>query len=277
MNFPLVDAFYLSILRSANTSSYLPLHNHRHLFQSTLHTKHVPISARPSLSSRPGDESGRPDHFGWPDEGDDTAGCGEFFLFVFMSMRVQGKLAFTGFGLVGCMHTRCSLSSIQVTLSLLLPLTCPPLPPSLPLPPPPPFDPPFSLSLLTPSPQIVQKSSHVCGNLMRAAPNSSSDIHHHGAQDTIVYAVSGVGCIVSEGGIYFPFPFPSSPLAIPPFPPFPPSLPPPPSNAPQEQNARPSNQVTGRSSQPTRSTKRRMRGRRRWCGLLSGAQGEFQL
>ena len=35
---------------------------------------------------------------------------------------------------------------------------------------------------------------------MIAKPQSSSDIHHHGAQDTIVYAVRGRGSIVSEGG-----------------------------------------------------------------------------
>jgi uncharacterized RmlC-like cupin family protein len=35
---------------------------------------------------------------------------------------------------------------------------------------------------------------------MRAAPHSSSAIHHHGSQDTIVYAVSGSGAIVSEAG-----------------------------------------------------------------------------
>lgn len=35
---------------------------------------------------------------------------------------------------------------------------------------------------------------------MIAKPHSGSAIHHHGAQDTIVYAVSGHGAIVSEGG-----------------------------------------------------------------------------
>ena len=35
---------------------------------------------------------------------------------------------------------------------------------------------------------------------MIAKPHSSSAIHHHGDQDTIVYAVSGGGAIVSEGG-----------------------------------------------------------------------------
>lgn len=46
---------------------------------------------------------------------------------------------------------------------------------------------------LTPNQQIV-------GTLMRAQPHSSSAVHHHGAQDTIVYAVSGKGAIVSDGG-----------------------------------------------------------------------------
>lgn len=35
---------------------------------------------------------------------------------------------------------------------------------------------------------------------MRAQPHSSSAIHHHGNQDTIVYSVSGHGEVVSEGG-----------------------------------------------------------------------------
>ena len=35
---------------------------------------------------------------------------------------------------------------------------------------------------------------------MLAAPHSQSDIHHHGDQDTIIYAVRGRGAIVTEGG-----------------------------------------------------------------------------
>ncbi len=35
---------------------------------------------------------------------------------------------------------------------------------------------------------------------MIAKPHSSSSIHHHGDQDTIVYAVRGRGTVVSEGG-----------------------------------------------------------------------------
>ena len=35
---------------------------------------------------------------------------------------------------------------------------------------------------------------------MIAKPHSSSAVHHHGEQDTIVYAVRGHGTVVSEGG-----------------------------------------------------------------------------
>ncbi len=35
---------------------------------------------------------------------------------------------------------------------------------------------------------------------MIAKSHASSAIHHHGNQDTIVYAVSGRGTVVSEGG-----------------------------------------------------------------------------
>lgn len=35
---------------------------------------------------------------------------------------------------------------------------------------------------------------------MRALPHSASAIHHHGEQNTIVYAVSGNGSVVSEHG-----------------------------------------------------------------------------
>ena len=47
---------------------------------------------------------------------------------------------------------------------------------------------------------IVDISPHMCGTLMRAQPRSGSAVHHHGEQDTVVYAVSGEGAIVSEGG-----------------------------------------------------------------------------
>ena len=35
---------------------------------------------------------------------------------------------------------------------------------------------------------------------MIAKPHSSSDVHHHGEQDTVVYALRGNGTVVSEGG-----------------------------------------------------------------------------
>ena len=35
---------------------------------------------------------------------------------------------------------------------------------------------------------------------MIAKPHSSSAIHNHGDQDTIVYAIRGRGAVVSEGG-----------------------------------------------------------------------------
>ncbi|KAI1626412.1 RmlC-like cupin domain-containing protein [Exophiala viscosa] len=45
---------------------------------------------------------------------------------------------------------------------------------------------------------IVGKSPSICGTLMRAHPHSSSAVHHHGDQDTIVYAVSGHGAVVTS-------------------------------------------------------------------------------
>ncbi|KAJ9137060.1 hypothetical protein NKR23_g9340 [Pleurostoma richardsiae] len=46
----------------------------------------------------------------------------------------------------------------------------------------------------------ISPNQQIVGTLMRAQPHSSSGVHHHGTQDTIVYAVSGSGLIVSEGG-----------------------------------------------------------------------------
>ncbi|KAI1108004.1 RmlC-like cupin domain-containing protein [Nemania sp. NC0429] len=41
----------------------------------------------------------------------------------------------------------------------------------------------------------------LCASRMTAAPRSASAVHHHGAQDTVVYAVSGSGgALVSDGG-----------------------------------------------------------------------------
>ena len=47
---------------------------------------------------------------------------------------------------------------------------------------------------------IVDISPSICGTLMRAHPHSASAIHHHGSQDTVVYAVSGHGSLVSSSG-----------------------------------------------------------------------------
>ncbi|KAH6720765.1 RmlC-like cupin domain-containing protein [Leptodontidium sp. MPI-SDFR-AT-0119] len=37
-------------------------------------------------------------------------------------------------------------------------------------------------------------------SVMTALPHTSSAIHHHGEQDTIVYAASGHGAIISDNG-----------------------------------------------------------------------------
>ncbi|KAF4308804.1 Cupin RmlC-type [Botryosphaeria dothidea] len=47
---------------------------------------------------------------------------------------------------------------------------------------------------------ISDMSDQVCGTLMVAKPKTSSAVHHHGAEDTLVYAVSGHGSIVSDNG-----------------------------------------------------------------------------
>ncbi|KAH7048359.1 RmlC-like cupin domain-containing protein [Macrophomina phaseolina] len=47
---------------------------------------------------------------------------------------------------------------------------------------------------------ISGMSDQVCGTLMVAKPRTSSTVHHHGTEDTIIYAVSGHGSIVSDNG-----------------------------------------------------------------------------
>jgi uncharacterized RmlC-like cupin family protein len=47
---------------------------------------------------------------------------------------------------------------------------------------------------------IVDKCDGICASSMLAKPHTASAVHHHGAQDTIVYAVSGRGAVVSDGG-----------------------------------------------------------------------------
>lgn len=47
---------------------------------------------------------------------------------------------------------------------------------------------------------LVNVSSNICATRMIAAPHTASAIHHHGEENTIVFAFSGQGTIVSEGG-----------------------------------------------------------------------------
>ncbi|USW48396.1 Putative rmlC-like cupin domain superfamily, rmlC-like jelly roll protein [Septoria linicola] len=47
---------------------------------------------------------------------------------------------------------------------------------------------------------LVNVCDDICASRMIAKPHSSSAIHHHGSENTIVFAFSGHGTIVSEGG-----------------------------------------------------------------------------
>jgi len=47
---------------------------------------------------------------------------------------------------------------------------------------------------------LADVSDNICASLMIAKPHSASAVHHHGPQDTVVYAVSGRGTVVSDGG-----------------------------------------------------------------------------
>ena len=47
---------------------------------------------------------------------------------------------------------------------------------------------------------IINQSDKLSASIMIAKPHSSSAIHHHGDQDTVVYCVRGRGAVVSEGG-----------------------------------------------------------------------------
>lgn len=47
---------------------------------------------------------------------------------------------------------------------------------------------------------IVNKSEKICASVMIAKPHTASAVHHHGEQDTVVYALSGHGAVVSEAG-----------------------------------------------------------------------------
>lgn len=47
---------------------------------------------------------------------------------------------------------------------------------------------------------LVNLTPNICATRMIAKPHSASAVHHHGEQDTIVFAFSGHGTVVSEGG-----------------------------------------------------------------------------
>ncbi|KAI5857455.1 hypothetical protein GGS23DRAFT_587502 [Durotheca rogersii] len=47
---------------------------------------------------------------------------------------------------------------------------------------------------------IVDQCDGICATHMLALPRTASAVHHHGPQDTVVYAVRGRGSVVSEGG-----------------------------------------------------------------------------
>lgn len=47
---------------------------------------------------------------------------------------------------------------------------------------------------------IVDRCDGLCATRMLARAHTASAVHHHGPQDTLVYAVSGRGSVVSEGG-----------------------------------------------------------------------------
>ncbi|TGJ75343.1 hypothetical protein E0Z10_g11003 [Xylaria hypoxylon] len=47
---------------------------------------------------------------------------------------------------------------------------------------------------------IVGKSDRMCATVMRAKPHCSSAVHHHGEQETIIFASSGKGILVTNTG-----------------------------------------------------------------------------
>ena len=47
---------------------------------------------------------------------------------------------------------------------------------------------------------ITDRAEGISASVMIAKPHSSSAIHHHGEQNTIVYCVRGRGAVVSDGG-----------------------------------------------------------------------------
>ncbi len=47
---------------------------------------------------------------------------------------------------------------------------------------------------------LIDLCPGICATRMIAHPHTSSGIHHHGEQDTIVFSVRGKGSVISEGG-----------------------------------------------------------------------------
>ncbi|KAI0107791.1 RmlC-like cupin domain-containing protein [Nemania sp. FL0031] len=47
---------------------------------------------------------------------------------------------------------------------------------------------------------ITGKSDRMCATVMRAKPHCSSAVHHHGEQETIIYAAAGKGVLVTNTG-----------------------------------------------------------------------------
>lgn len=47
---------------------------------------------------------------------------------------------------------------------------------------------------------ITDLCDGICASRMIAEPHTSSAVHHHGDQDTVIFCASGRGAITSEGG-----------------------------------------------------------------------------
>lgn len=47
---------------------------------------------------------------------------------------------------------------------------------------------------------LINLTDNLCASRMIAKPHTASAIHHHGDQDTVVFAFAGYGAVVSEGG-----------------------------------------------------------------------------
>ncbi|KAJ1324557.1 cupin domain-containing protein [Microdochium nivale] len=47
---------------------------------------------------------------------------------------------------------------------------------------------------------VIGKSDKMCATVLIARANCASAVHHHGEQDTMIYAVSGTGILVTNNG-----------------------------------------------------------------------------